>query len=103
MIKNDLRKDLKQFSGLGFPISGGRGHNISNPIIIEANEYAVGIEYEIIGLIQQMRGKSWKTVGQQLIRKEDGRSIDKISIIVDNEHRCRSYYFDITKSFGKYN
>lgn len=101
MTEIDLKKTLKQIFDVDLPISGGSGQNIDDLIVIEVEKDGVKIEYQIIGFIQQLGGKSWKMEKQELIPK-DGRWIDKISIVLDDDlDHYHNFYFDITRFYGK--
>lgn len=101
MIEIDLKKTLKQIFDVDLPISGGSGQNIDDPIVIEVENDGVKIEYQIIGFIQKLGGKSWKMAKTELIPK-DGRWIDKISIVLDDDpDHYHNFYFDITRFYGK--
>lgn len=98
----DLQSAITIYFGVKLPISGGFGQNIDDPIVIDVNEDGVHIEYQIIGFIQQLGGKSWKTAKQELLQKGD-HWIDKVSIVLDEDpEHYHSYYFDITKFYGKH-
>ncbi|MBP9864218.1 hypothetical protein KBC54_02090 [Patescibacteria group bacterium] len=97
-----LHNVFKRVFDLDLPISGGDGQSVEDPIIIDADEGPVALEYQIIELIHQLGGKKYTFEGQSLISRGD-RKIDKLSIVLDeDQEHIRSYYFDITKSFSRF-
>jgi hypothetical protein len=105
----NLRELLKQDFDIDFPISGGTGNSIENPIVFEDTGYQydyVGYEYKILECLGKGRRIEWKTIEQSLLNN-NGRSIDKIKIetkeITETEiiTQIENYYFDITQCFGK--
>ncbi len=104
----NLRALLKDDFGIDFPISGGTGNSIDNPIIIHKaipNDY-VGVEYDIIKCIGIGRRIQWKTIGQALMT-HNNKSIDQIKIEVTEKTETEivttieNYYFDITQCMGE--
>lgn len=94
-----LQETIKQFFNVNLPISGRNGQSIDDAIIINSGENPVSIEYQIIDLIQQMGAKKWRMEKQELIKK-DGKFIDKVSIVLeDDSMNYRNYYFDITQVY----
>jgi hypothetical protein len=102
----NLRKLLKADFEIDFPITGGTGNSIDNPIIVhkkEPNDYT-SVEYGILRCLGAGRGIEWKFVKQELISLDDKR-FDKISIeikeLTDTEviTTIENYYFDITECF----
>jgi hypothetical protein len=102
----NLRKLLKADFDIDFPITGGSGNSIDNPIIIqkaEPNDYT-SVEYGILKCLGLGRGIEWNFVKQELIYQNDKR-FDKISIetkqMTDTEviTTIENYYFDITNCF----
>lgn len=94
----NLQSTLQKFFHVSLPISGGDGQSIDDPIIINAGENPVPLEYQIIDYINQMGNKTWMMEKQELIKK-DGRSIDKVSIVLEDDPRnYHNYYFDITQT-----
>ena len=94
-------------SNFHFPISGGSGKSMNDPITIELtkeNDY-VGIEYEIIKCLGILNGFKWEVIEQRL-NFRDGKKIDqlKIEIIQNNTGQkiIMDYYFDITECFDKF-
>ena len=102
MFSSSLKEVFQKVFHVDLPISGGNGQSIDDPIVIEAEKDCVALENQIIGFIKQLGGKTFKIEKQELISKEDCR-IDKISIVlVDDPENYHNYYFDITKSFGRF-
>ncbi len=104
----NLRTLLREDFGIDFPISGGTGDSIDNPIIIHKaipNDY-VGVEYDILKCIGIGRKIEWKSIGQELLVPDD-KYIDKIKIEVTEKTETEiittieNYYFDITECIGK--
>jgi hypothetical protein len=102
----NLRKLLKADFDIDFPISGGTGNSIDNPIIIQRakpNDYT-SVEYGILKCLGVGRGIEWKLSKQELIHQNEKR-FDKISIeikeMTDTEviTTIENYYFDITECF----
>lgn len=102
----NLKKFLKADFGIDFPITGGTGNSIDNPIILhkeEPNDYT-SVEYEILRCLGEGRGVEWKLLKQELLFHNDKR-FDKISIetkeSTDTEviTTIENYYFDITECF----
>ncbi|MGF7214744.1 hypothetical protein GGR92_000884 [Spirosoma lacussanchae] len=100
----NLRELLIYDFGVDFPIYGGNGNSIDNPIVIERtliNDY-VGTEYAILKYLGIGRGIEWKTIGQQLLGHND-KLIDKIKIetkeITPTQiiTQVENYYFDISE------
>ena len=99
LLANDFDAD--------FPISGGIGNSIDDPIIIHRtaiNNYT-SVEYGILRCLGIGRCIEWKMVQQALLFHE-GRKIDQIKIetIETTEDeiitQIENYYFDITDCFG---
>jgi hypothetical protein len=104
----NLRKFLKQDFGFDFPISGGNGNSIDNPIVFnrtENNYDYVGYEYKILECLGKGRRIEWKLITQSLLNIEN-RKIDKIKIetkqFTDTEiiTQIENYYFDVTNCYG---
>jgi hypothetical protein len=102
----NLRELLKADFDIDFPISGGTGNSIDNPIIIhkvEPNDF-VSLEYGILRCLGEGRGIEWKFHKQELLSHNDNR-FDKISIeikeLTETEviTTVENYYFDITECF----
>jgi hypothetical protein len=104
-----LRELLKRDFDMDFPISGGYGNSIDNPIVFEnigTNYDYVGYEYSILECLGKGRRIEWKTKGQELIN-HNGLTVDKVKIetkeITETEiiTQIENYYFDITNCFEK--
>lgn len=104
----NLKELLKKDFGIEFPISGGTGNSIDNPIVIHLtkfNDY-VGTEYSILNCLGNGRRIEWKILGQGLLNHHD-RKIDKVKIETKETTQeeiitqIENYYFDITECFGK--
>lgn len=92
-----LKEAIGKFFNVDLPISGGNGQSIDDPIIINAGESPVTIEYQVIGFIQQLGNKKWDMEKQETVKKDD-KYIDKVSIVLeDDPDNYRNYYFDITQ------
>ena len=73
----DLRELLKTYFDIDFPITGGTGNSIDNPIIIqkvEPNDYT-SVEYGIIRCLGVGRGIEWKFLKQELIYQNENALI----------------------------
>ena len=79
--------------------SQGFGRNIEEPIYIIEEKNGVPVEYKLIEVMQGQQGIEWFVEGQT-IQKKESRYIDTINIITTRGDKI-SYYFDITRSFGK--
>jgi len=79
--------------------SQGLGQNIEEPIYILEEKNGVQVEYTLIEAMQGQQGIDWFVVSQK-IQNIDGRYIDQINIETVKGNTI-SYYFDITRSFGK--
>lgn len=104
----DIRKLLLDDFGVDFPISGGMGNSIENPIVLEKagmNDY-VGTEYAILKYLGIGRGVEWKKLRQEYFIQND-RHIDiiKIETIQTSEEeiitQIENYYFDFTECLKK--
>lgn len=98
--KTTLKEILYTVFGKQFPISGGYGNTINNPIVVhldDPNNYA-HITYSIIKHIAQLRNVSWKIIDQELI-EHHGKHIDKIQIETEEKTedqvitQTENYYF----------
>jgi hypothetical protein len=103
----NLKKMCFERYGLDFPISGGSGYTLSDPIIIHnsgVSDY-IQIEYSIINCIARNRELDWEKIGQELLNHKESK-IDRIKICTkstskqDEIHRIENYYFDITDCFN---
>lgn len=106
----DLRQVLKADFDIDYPISGGMGNSIDNPIIIHRqipNDYT-SVEYGILRCLGVGRRIEWKIVLQTLL-EHNGRMVDRIKIettqTTEDEviTQIENYYFDITECFGRGN
>lgn len=94
-------------SNFNFPISGGIGKSIDDPITIKltpGNDY-VGIEYKLLRCLGILHGYSWEVIEQRLNFRDD-KKIDqlKVEIIQNNtgQKMIREYFFDITLCFDRF-
>ncbi|MFX0195857.1 MAG: hypothetical protein ACFFCW_07030 [Candidatus Hodarchaeota archaeon] len=81
---------------------GGTGETIEDAVIINATNTMVGIpaEYHYVSSKCGEQDVDWFLKCQRY-RPKDGRHYDVLDIELKNgEHK--SYYFDITKFFGKF-
>lgn len=97
---SSVKESIKKFFDVDLPISGGDGQSIDDPIIIYCDGNPAPMEYRIIGYIQELGNKAW-SVGKQELIKQEGKSIDKVSIVLeDDPENYHNYYFDITQPFN---
>ncbi len=103
-----LKELLKNDFGIDFPISGGTGNSIDNPIVIHrtgSNDYTA-TEYAILRCLGIGRRIDWKLLRQSLIH-QNGKVFDQMKIetrmVTEDEIiTCiENYYFDITECFGQ--
>ena len=94
-------------SNFHFPISGGSGKSIDDPITIKltpGNDY-VGIEYKLLRCLGIILGYEWNCIEQKL-SFPNGKKIDqlKIEIIQRNSDQniVVDYFFDITECFNRF-
>lgn len=80
----NLRELFNKVFDVDLPISGGFGQSIDDPIVIHTDNSTVGvkIEYQIIGFLQELAGKTWRRSQQTLIRTGE-KSFDKVSILLE--------------------
>lgn len=92
-----LRMELRNASGLDFPISGGTGQSLEDAIILHhlPMAYAVGIENSLLNTLAKARGFRWRLERQYLMEK-DGRHYDRMDIMTA-PGGAATYYFDITE------
>lgn len=100
----ELRKILRDDFDIDFPISGGTGSSIDNPIVIhrqEPNDYTF-VEYGVLRCLGVGRGIEWKLVRQGVMH-HNGRTLDQLKIetkeVTETEiiTQVENYYFDITE------
>ena len=105
----NLRELLKQDFEMDFPITGGQGNSIDNPIVFErtdSNYYYVGYEYSILKCLGIGRRITWKVISQELL-KHNGKDIDKVKIETTQTMptqiitQIENYYFDVTQCVGR--
>jgi hypothetical protein len=100
---DSLRAMLLQDFGEDFPIAGGYGDSIDDPIVFlpEARASFVKNEYDIVRAICIGRGVTFNTKLQTLIH-HNGRSVDQIKIETVETSPTEiitcvtNYYFDVT-------
>jgi hypothetical protein len=100
----DLRSLLHNDFGIDFPITGGMGNSIENPIVILPHEPrdTVGVEHEILRCLSIGRGVQIKVLDQRLLQHE-GRMFDRLRVQIipsgssAEESWVERYYFDITE------
>jgi hypothetical protein len=82
--------------------SGGDGLSVETAVVIEATSSFVGVaaEYEYITKQHGPKGTAWKLESQALV-SEGGKPYDMIKIKLSNGE-SKSYYFDISRFFGKF-
>lgn len=98
----DIKKYIKNKTGVNLPISGGDGQTLDKPVKInsEYKNLLIDVENDFISLWLD-EGK-WKKDKQELLFLDNGIKIDKISIhfIDDNGLRSKKvFWFDITDCF----
>jgi hypothetical protein len=99
----DLRNLLHSDFGIDFPITGGTGNSIRNPIVILPHDPpdAVGVEHEILRCVSIGRGVQIRVLDQSLLQHE-GRKLDCLRVQVTppdgtkEDSWVERYYFDIT-------
>jgi len=103
----DLRELLKADFDIDFPISGGTGNSLDNPIVIHKqvpNDYT-SVEYGILRCLGIGRRIEWKMIRQSIF-EYNGRTLDQLKIetkeTAESEivTQIENYYFDITECFG---
>lgn len=108
--EQNLRVLIKNDFGIDFPISGGTGNSLNNPIIIhkvEPNDY-VSVEYQILHCLGLGRRIEWKLLQQTLIN-QNNRKLDQLKIEVKEKTQTETittienYYFDITECMANDN
>lgn len=98
-IDMSLKEIIHHFFWIDLPISGWKGQSIEDPIVIDVIWNWVHIEYQVIDFIQQLGRKTWHTGKQEVIIQKD-KTIDKVSIILDDDpDNYHNYYFDISKFY----
>jgi hypothetical protein len=105
----NLRELLKQDFGMDFPITGGTGNSIDNPIVFErtdSNYDYVGYEYSILKCLGIGRRITWKVISQSLLC-HNGKDIDKVKIETKETTatqiitQIENFYFDVTQCIGR--
>lgn len=101
----NLRELINQKFDTDYPISGGTGNSVENPIIIGPDERS-DLDYQVvqrgvlycIGIAKDI---SWELMGSQRI-EHNGRSLDQLLVEVRKQKDGLvttskvNYYFDVT-------
>ena len=96
----NLKEQFKEEFNIDFPIKGGDGLSIENPIIIERtemNDY-VEVEYVYLKYYAIYKNIIWQQVEQNLLNHKD-RKIDRFKMLIPLEDKAEfiTFYFDITE------
>lgn len=95
ILSNESKNEISSFSG-------GDGNSIETAVIINANSTFDGIIKEIayISSFHGDKGSGWN-LKVQYLKKAGNKSYDILEVIL-NDGKVKTYYFDISKFFGKY-
>ena len=99
----NLKEQFKEEFNIDFPIKGGDGLSIENPIIIEKtemNDYAE-VEYVYLKYYAIYKNIIWHQVEQNILNHKD-RKIDRFKMHIPLEDKAEfiTFYFDITECFS---
>lgn len=100
----NLRELINQHFDTDYPISGGTGNSLDNPIVIEREEN--DIDYQVVQkgvlyCIGQARDMSWELMENMRVN-HNGRELDQLVVEVREKQggyvktSTVNYYFDIT-------
>ena len=85
----------------GARITGGAGESMENAAVVKAAtpEAGIPLEYDFIDTWCGRQGRSRKRVSQRLIRGDNGRFYDVLTVSLD-DGATRDFYFDVTSFIG---
>lgn len=94
----DFLKPKRSQGGCG----GGEGQSIETAVVINATSPLIGVaaEYEYVTSRHGQQNAGWSLESQALIQ-QNGRLYDVLNIKLSSGE-SRSYYFDITKFYGRF-
>ena len=98
----DIKKYMKQKTGINLPISGGDGQSKDNPVKINSDYKHMLIEVENDFISLWLDEGQWKKEEQSLLMLENEKKIDKINIHFIDANGIsykKVFWFDITDCF----